>query len=537
MKFSTQCISFLKENISLWAAILASGLLFAIRLKIPINEYDEGIVLLNAARIMNGEVPYRDFWSPYPPGQFYSVAMIFNVFGKSILVARLYDLAVRVALVGIVFAFSKNLMSRSYSIFVCGGAIALLSYSGFYLYPIFPSLMWTLLGVFVAFKTSDTSSHSKKVWPGIILGCAACFRLEIAFPGVVAVLIHILSSQFKEDIPRKYVVGNMFKQSLWLFIGLLLIMIPVYLFFVMKCGWYALWLNLVQIPFNLSSSFRSTKPPPFIPQLNDVTLKEIYTGLRTWFFFYFPIFVYCFAFWRIVHSIVARTKIQLFSELAALTWLGILFLPQMISRFDPIHALAPTLISFILFPLLMLTKDGSRIHVRKRIAYVLALGIIVFYFVSATRLLFQFSEDYPPRGRFSNLEHSGGVSVAIDQEQAVNFIQKHTLRRETIFVGNRRNDLAFMNDISFYFLADRPPSTYYSEFDPGITTTFNAQKQMVNELGSVRWIVLVDMPLSTESNISSVSSKVTYLDDFIQRNFTLVQEIGRYQIYYFKSPV
>ena len=49
---------------------------------------DEGIVLQGAQRILNGEVVYRDFFSFLSPGSFYWMALLFKVFGSSILVAH-----------------------------------------------------------------------------------------------------------------------------------------------------------------------------------------------------------------------------------------------------------------------------------------------------------------------------------------------------------------------------------------------------------------------------------------------------------------
>ncbi|MGA9057833.1 MAG: glycosyltransferase family 39 protein, partial [Terriglobia bacterium] len=49
---------------------------------------DEGVILQGAQRILNGEVPYRDFFSFFTPGSYYWMALLFKVFGDSILVAR-----------------------------------------------------------------------------------------------------------------------------------------------------------------------------------------------------------------------------------------------------------------------------------------------------------------------------------------------------------------------------------------------------------------------------------------------------------------
>jgi hypothetical protein len=72
-----------------WAAssLAASALFFAglllqvVSMDRNLNLYDEGLVVYGAARVMRGEVPYRDFWSMYGPGQFYLIAGLFKIFG------------------------------------------------------------------------------------------------------------------------------------------------------------------------------------------------------------------------------------------------------------------------------------------------------------------------------------------------------------------------------------------------------------------------------------------------------------------------
>jgi len=49
---------------------------------------DEGIVLQGAQRLLQGQVLYRDFFSFFTPGSYYWMALLFKIFGSSILVAR-----------------------------------------------------------------------------------------------------------------------------------------------------------------------------------------------------------------------------------------------------------------------------------------------------------------------------------------------------------------------------------------------------------------------------------------------------------------
>jgi hypothetical protein len=57
----------------------------------PVGRYDEGLALYDAERVATGDVPYRDFFVLYGPGQFYSLAAIFRLFGHSVAVERVYS--------------------------------------------------------------------------------------------------------------------------------------------------------------------------------------------------------------------------------------------------------------------------------------------------------------------------------------------------------------------------------------------------------------------------------------------------------------
>ncbi len=60
-----------------------------------IGLYDEGVILFGGRRVMDGDLIYRDFYSNYGPGQFYTLAALFKLLSPSILVERLWDDLVR----------------------------------------------------------------------------------------------------------------------------------------------------------------------------------------------------------------------------------------------------------------------------------------------------------------------------------------------------------------------------------------------------------------------------------------------------------
>jgi 4-amino-4-deoxy-L-arabinose transferase-like glycosyltransferase len=70
-------------------------------------EPDEGILLQGAQRILAAQVPYRDFFSFYTPGSYYALALLFRIFGSSILVAR-----TALALTGAILSVVTYLLAR-----------------------------------------------------------------------------------------------------------------------------------------------------------------------------------------------------------------------------------------------------------------------------------------------------------------------------------------------------------------------------------------------------------------------------------------
>ena len=71
----------------------------------PLNIYDEGIIVYGATRVMHGEIPYRDFWTQYSPGQLYALAGLFRLFGVQIAVERWWDVVIRALLALAAFTF------------------------------------------------------------------------------------------------------------------------------------------------------------------------------------------------------------------------------------------------------------------------------------------------------------------------------------------------------------------------------------------------------------------------------------------------
>ena len=92
------------------AVLIASGAYFALFYHVPLSSPDEGLIASAAERILRGQVPYRDFFSELGPGSFYLQAAIFKLAGINISVLRLTAWFLGVALSGLIFYLSRQLM-------------------------------------------------------------------------------------------------------------------------------------------------------------------------------------------------------------------------------------------------------------------------------------------------------------------------------------------------------------------------------------------------------------------------------------------
>jgi hypothetical protein len=99
--------------------LLAAALALLPVLTYPLWIFDEGVALVAAQRILQGDWPYRDFYAVYPPGQFAMLAAVFKLFGATLTVERLYHLACQVALVAMLVRWSGSFLVVPPAVLLC----------------------------------------------------------------------------------------------------------------------------------------------------------------------------------------------------------------------------------------------------------------------------------------------------------------------------------------------------------------------------------------------------------------------------------
>src|SRR5215469_2583178 len=99
--------------------LFLAAMLYMLAFRRVVNmEPDEGIVLQGAQRILNGQVPYRDFFTFYTPGSFYFTALLLRVFGDSIITARNALVAFGALFPVITYVLARRTCARSISLLI-----------------------------------------------------------------------------------------------------------------------------------------------------------------------------------------------------------------------------------------------------------------------------------------------------------------------------------------------------------------------------------------------------------------------------------
>ncbi len=521
---------------------LAGFLIIAAGINQEVNIYDEGVAVSNAQRILAGELPYRDFWpGTYPVGQYYLLALMFHFFGSSLKIMRLTDIVFRAGLVMIFYSLIRRISSGSLSAIISSLILSFwLASIGFWGVPIFPALFFGFLSIVFLLKFVNARQYYWLILSGILNGLSIIFRHDIGVFIWVTSVFSVAAFDFHLIfIKKKKIKNKLFLQAVSIVLFALFSFLPIG----MTTGilvfsgseLYKIWESLIIFPVSVYSKFARLPYPPFffVPAnfkfTADFLLIYLKYLLTRWSTFYLPFFIFIGG----LHWSFGKKKF--IYEIWTLSIFGIFLFWLSLQRADNIHilpALIPALAVFAIFIDKLIFRRNYKL-----IILILFWGLLTGMFqsliISPVIIWLNIVKTAPIWRCNSQLPAAGCVFVSSDQEKAVRYIQTHTISSEPIFVGNLRHDKIFVNDVMFYFLAQRKIAVGYHIFVPGMTTTKPFQEQMISELikRSVNYVVLSSrFSHISEPNERSKSSGVTLIDDFIRENYQVEAIFWEYTI-------
>ena len=198
----------------------------------PLAIYDEGLVIYSAERVARGEVPYRDFWAVYAPGQFYTLAGIFRVFGFSILTERIWDSVTRLTLCIVLLMVSRRLISKGAVYLPVSIILLFLSSCGSYGYPVIPAMLFILVSILFLLQFLNHRVYPLLFLSGFMTGISILYRQDYGVYTFIGTSIAMLLYPFTIARSRLKEVIRKAGASLLIYTaGIAAIVLPIVLYF------------------------------------------------------------------------------------------------------------------------------------------------------------------------------------------------------------------------------------------------------------------------------------------------------------------
>jgi len=504
-----------KDSNKLFVIILfiITALFYIQIIKLPINAFDEGTMLVGAERVLNGDIPYKNFSTAYAPGQITILAGLFKAFGTSVTTARIYDILIKTLLSLSIFIVVRFLSS---SIFALGGWVTSLiwiMYKSNVVYPmyIFFLIIFTSFYFFLFYMKRDKIYFV--VLCGILTALSIMFRIELGVPAAVF-FIFVLILRKVMDVQKSW------SPLFYYLAGGLAVGLPLLFYYDTIATLEVIFTETVLNPL----AFLEHRGFPY-PSLNRNTLP----------FYVFPLVPIT----SLVTSIIMvkrRNDPVLAYGVLFLSIFGIICLNQARVRSDIIHILPVALSSMILAPLLlyMLPKViRLNINVYRTICVVFTVVFCITLYepVKAIMLVLDRTDGFVIKVTNPDIERAKYSTIFGDIKYVAPYVKNNTSENDYIYVGVKNHDRFIYNDPLIYFLAERKCPSRYHELNPGVNNTLKGQQDIVKDLEArpPRMVILAPR-WRGEPNESSIDKNINILDDYISNHFEYRKSIGIYEI-------
>ncbi|GAC1339344.1 MAG: hypothetical protein NVSMB18_07370 [Acetobacteraceae bacterium] len=504
--------------------------------------YDEGIIVADAMRVLNGEIIHRDFYSVYGPAQYYVVAGLLRLFENGFLAARLYEAVLRALIIAIVFVAVRTHAPRALAVLIAALCGAWLMAVGTYLYPVFPSLLLALAGsLLVARFGAGRAGGSALFAAGLCTGAAALVRYDAGF---FILAVHVMSilafAAIWRSAPLRVRLGAVVQYGL----GTALVFVPAAVAFLLVSPLAPFRADIIDNPIRYYAVMRSL---PF-PTLRDILHQP---GLGSVFV---PVLGAGLAAIELARVAAGRARACARPAAAALIVFGlaslVLFLKGLV-RVSTIHMLLAIVPAAVVVGIVAARWWQLR---------ALRAGAVIAVLLTGIPAGFEFSQFFLYRARSPAVTFAGWISEKLglrtfgsvmpegcasgpvlstailpdEYARITHYLITHARPGERILSATGRHDKVFINPVALYYTTGHLPGTHWHHYDPGIQTRADIQTEMIDDLqrSGVRWIVRdATFDQYREPNGSAVSSGVTLLDDYIGSHYHRVAGWGQVSVW------
>lgn len=462
-----------RRAVAACAAVLAvAALLMVPAFDNPAPVVDEGLLVTFPARLLDGELPQRDFYDPYGPGSVLTVAGAYEVFGESLETERLVGMAYRLVIIGGAFglALCWGLGAALVAAMIVGatlvGSVGAPASIGYW--------ALALLGyAFLARALLGRAEGNRRLIPtaGMLLGASALMRIDFLPATALAAIPMVLVIPKRDRKPFAAGLAG----------GLALLVL-----YVAVVGPHSVWRSL---QIGLGARSRPERPP-FISDLAEIlALYMLGTALL------------------LGAGILLERRARRDPEARLLLGVGLWgvgMAPFSLTKLDVGHVIISSLSVLAMLPVVALVLVRGDLLQRPTSAsgrrFALVAVIAVGFFACAEAIRFpvyhQAKELLSGAREPSLLVSNRGRSFRLASAQQAQEVQAmiaalDRLARpgESLFVGPQNLRTAGFNGVFFYFLFPQlKPASYFTDVDPH--TINRPSNGFVRELQRADFLVL-----------------------------------------------
>jgi hypothetical protein len=474
-----------------------------------VSLYDEGGLLTNAFLLNQGALHYRDFYSSYAPGISVLIIAAWKFLGVSVTSARVLGFVLHLLLIAGAGRLTGLASGLRFS-WLGAGLVALWSSA----LGVVPSAWLAALAVAFWFASAlatwlERQSRGYALFTGVLLGIVSLFRHDL----FVYVTFALSGALLVSAVVRRgdHADGLVIRSAAWVLVGVVFVAGPAWLYLFAEAGVGRVAGDL------LFEQVRYVQPARDLPILWPGLAPRPLWGTTLAIALLAP-------FLAVALTVDAAGQGSPTAPGAILLgFLTLAVIPQLTGRSEWAHLLQSVAPGLCLLAVLIerAMRSGAR---RARAVAALALVLTILIARPFTVGIGWFRLSALERGR---VESGMPAWQYHSSRKAVDFIRQNSAPGEPIFVGNLQHRRVTSNDLSLYYLAGRPAATRWMQFDPGLTTREDVQRDIVRELDHARprVVVLLRGGWVEEPNPSSLPGS-SVLDQYIARHYQPVDSSG-----------
>jgi hypothetical protein len=242
--------------------------------------YSIGYNLYGTERVLDGEIPYRDFHTLYPPATLYFNAALFHFFGINLYNALFGVLIFKTLTTLVIYLCARRLMPCLWALFAASFSLIWLRPNGpFKAVPMHYGGLFLAVALFYLLRKAPGKITLFII--GVALGILALFKHNIGAYALAGSLIVVLFNDNDTKLVLRHLVKN-YQRAIWLIIGCATPVLPVLLYMQSKAALGQMIKTLLFGPGEFLLNRLAAVPLPFIAVFCVLWLVLCFYGARAY---------------------------------------------------------------------------------------------------------------------------------------------------------------------------------------------------------------------------------------------------------------